>query len=257
MKNQSFHPRKIRIPETPKLDNNELKNRTIIALNRLGSQRLSDEPGGYSLDNWARGMNILLDDFEEKMGEGALPSDYFAKRRELNEFLSKPVLTSSFDRDISEVRLKMADADRRIEAESGRIASKIVKLKNEQAGCSAELAREQERISSLAAERSSDSFFRRLITKNPKSSEVSKSRVEELEARLGFLDNEVLGQKKLLKSVEQHSPESPLADEWKAIESLQIRLETLENERSERVQLARVREEITTSIADTIAKIPS
>ena len=257
MKNQSFHPRKIRIPEPPKLDPDELKKRTIIALNKLGSQRFSDEPGGYSLDNWARGVNILLDDFEEKMGEGRLPSDYFAKRRELKELLSNPISTSSIDREISEIKLKMADADGRIEAETGRIAARVAELKNERAGCSAELTREQARISNLAPERSSASFFRRLIAKKPRDSQVSKSRVGELEARLGVLDKEMLEQQNLLKSAERHSPESPLAGEWKALESLQATLEALESERSESAQLVRVREELTASIADTITNIPS
>lgn len=257
MKNQPFHPRKIRIQQPPKLDHGELKNRTIIALNRLGQQRFSDEPGGYSLDNWARGMNILLDDFEEKMGEGRLPSDYFEKRRELDGLLAKPVSTSSIDRDISEVRRKMADTDGRIEAETKRIASRIAELRNEQARHSAELAKAQSKTSDPTAGRSSGSFFRRLVARNPGSPQSSKARVEELEAGLGVLNKEILEQQKLLKSVERRSPESPLAEEWKTLDSLQARLGALESERSESVQLAKAREGITASMADTISKIPS
>lgn len=257
MKNQSFHPRKIRIQEAPKLDHDQLKNRTIIALNRLGQQRLSDEPGGYSLDNWIKGMNILLDDFEEKMGEGKLSSDYFAKRRELNELLSRPISTTSIDKDISETKQKMTDASGRVEAERTRIASKIVELKSEQARCSAELVREQARVFNLATERSSGSFFRRLVAGNSKTPpKNSRGRAEELESRLGVIAAKILEQQKLLKSVEQRSPESPLAEEWKALESLQTRLEALERERLESTQLVKVREGITASIADTISKIP-
>ena len=68
MKNRSFHQRKIRIQETPKLDFDQLKARTITALNKLGQQTFSPEPGGYALENWTRGVKILLDEFEEKAG---------------------------------------------------------------------------------------------------------------------------------------------------------------------------------------------
>ena len=257
MKNQPFHPRKIRIPEDTKLDYDQLKSRTIIALNRMGQQRFSSEPGGYSLDNWIRGMNILLDDFEKGTDEEKLSSDYFAKRRVLNELLSKPIPTESIDRDISEIRQKMAETDGRIEAERARIASRIDELKNEQAKCSAELAREQARASNPAAERSSGSFFRRLIGGNSKTSrQNSEGSVEELESRLGALAAEMTERKKLLKSVGSRSPESPVAEEWKVLQALQSRLEELESERSESMQLARVREGITASIAGEISKAP-
>jgi hypothetical protein len=257
MKNQSFHPRKIRIQKAPELDREQLKGRTIIALKRLGEQRFSDEPGGYSLDNWAKGLNILLDDFEEKMGKGLLTSQYLARRRELNGLLSNPVSTSSIDGDISEVRQKIADIDAKIEAEKAQVTSRIAEIKGEQVRSSAELARERERVANLAAERSSGSFFSRLIGGGQKSLKDSNSRVEEFESRLGVLNTEMLEQQKLLKSVERGSPESPLAEEWNASKSLQIRLEALESERLENVQLVKVREGVTTSIADAITKMSS
>lgn len=257
MKNRSFHQRKIRIQETPKLDYDQLKSRTIIALNRLGQQRLSVEPGGYSLENWARGVNILLDEFEEKMGAQKLSPDYVEKRHALNDCLSRPVFTSSIDRSISEIRQDVADVKSRIDAERTRLVSRLVELKSERDRRSAELAQEQERISSLAADQSSDSFLRRLFvgsSRNP--AKASGTQVKELESRLDILSNEILGQQKLLRSVDQNSPEPPFAEEWKALESLQTRLDTLESERLERVQLVAERKEITASIADTISRLP-
>lgn len=257
MKNQSFHPRKIRISDAPQLNPAELKNRTIIALNKLGAQKFSDGTGGYSLDNWAKGINILLDDFEEKIGEERLPSDYFAKRRELNDVLSKPVSTPLIDAEISEVKQKMADANGRVEAEKGRLVSRISDLENEQAERSAELEREQERISKLVEKRNSGSFFRRLVSRNPESSQDSRSTVDELEARIGALEQEILEKQKLKKSIERHSLESASAEDWKTLESLQAKLEALERAKSESVQLVRIREEFAASMAETISKISS
>jgi hypothetical protein len=255
MKNQSFHPRKIRIQEVPELDYEQLKSRTTIALKRLGEQKFSNEPGGYSLDNWAKGVNILLNDFEEKMGEGRLTSEYLARRRELNNLLSNPISTSSIDRDISEIRHEIADANDRIEAERVRIASSIAELKREQVRSSADLAQERDRISNLTEERSSGSFFRRLIAGDSKTQRDSRGLVEDLESKLDALNTEMLEQQRLLKSVQQRSPESPSAEEWKVLESLQTRLEALESERLENVQLVKVREVVTASIADAISKM--
>jgi len=258
MKNQPFHQRKIRIPETPKLDYDQLKGRTIIALNRLGQQKFSAEPGGYSLENWVRGVNILLDEFEEKMGAGKLSPDYVEKRRELNDLFSRPVSTSSIDRSISDLKQSAADVEGRIAEGRARLVSRVAELKTEQNSCSAELVREQERIPSQATDQSSGSFLKRLFNGNSKTSaKDSETKVKELELRLDVLSNEILGQQKLLKLVDRHSPESPFAEEWKSLESVQTRLEALEGERLERVQLVKEREEITSSIANTISGIPS
>jgi chromosome segregation ATPase len=258
MKNQSFHPRKIRIQETPELDYDQLISRTMIALNRLGQQRFSNEPGGYSLDNWTKGVNILLDDFEEKLGEGKLTTEYLTKRSELKELLSKPVLYASIDRDISETRQKMIDPDRRIEAEKSRIASRIAELKDNQTKWSAELAQKRAEVPDLDAENHSGSFFRRLLAGNPKSQQKDSAvKVEELESRLSTLTTELLELQKLLKLIERRSLESPFAEDWKELETLRTRLEALENERLMSIQLVKEREGITSSIAAAISKIPT
>jgi hypothetical protein len=255
MKNQSFHQRKIRIPDTPKLDYDQLKSRTIIALNKLGQQKFSTEPGGYSLENWIKGVNILLDEFEGKMGEGKLSSDYVQKRRELVDRLSAPISTLPIDKSISELRQNMADVEARIDSGRAQIVSRLVELRSEQDRSSAELVQEQRRISTLTTDQNSNSFFKRLFVGDSTSAKDSGTKVKELESRLDVLSNETLQQQKLLKSIDRHSPESPLVEEWKALESLQTRLGALENERLERVQLVKEREEITTSIANTISRM--
>jgi len=258
MKNQSFHQRKIRVQETPKLDYDQLKSRTIIALNRLGQQKLSNEPGGYSLENWAKGVNILLDDFEEKMDEGKLSTDYIEKRRELNDYLSKPVSTSSIDKSISDLKQNAADAEGRIADGRARLVSKVAELKREQDSCSDELTRERERIASQATEQGSGSLLKRLFKGNSKNpTKVSGATVKELQTRLDALSNEMLEQQKLLRLADRRSPDSPLAEDWKALESLQASLDALESERQEKVQLVKEREEMTSSIAATISGMPA
>ena len=254
MKNQPFHQRKIRIQETPALDLLQLKARTTNALGKLGQQKLSAEPGGYAIENWARGVNVLLDEFEEKAGAQRLSPEYLARRQELNELLSHPVPVQSLDREESELSRGVSEIESRIEAERAQIASRLSGLKAEQARCSDELEMERTRAAAAAAEQGANSrlgrlFGRKAQTKRP------ESRIGELESRLAALPGEVQEQRRLLGLVDSRSPESRFASEWTQLESMQARLEELQKERLDRTQLVKERVEATGAIADAISRI--
>jgi hypothetical protein len=255
MKNQAFHQRKIRIQEIPKLDFDQLKARTINALNKLGQQKFSTEPGGYALDNWIKGLNVLLDEFEEKAGAGKLSPEYLASRHELNDRLSKPVPVSSVDENLSQIRANISEIESKIEAERVLMVSRISELKSAKARCSGELERERRRVADSAPVESPDSLFNRLLGRNKILPKDPESRVQELESKLATLSNEVLEQQKQLNMIVLRSPESRFAEEWNRLESMQARLEELERERSDRIQLVKERAEATGSIAEAISRI--
>jgi len=255
MKNQSFHQRKIRIQEAPKLDFDLLKARTINALNKLGQQKFSPEPGGYALDNWIKGVNVLLDEFEERAGPGKLSPAYMASRNELNQRLSKPILLSSIDEEVSELRTNISGIEDRIEGERAHVISKISELKAAQARYSDELEREKARVTADTGVQSPDSLFDRLLGRNKTPTKISESRIRELESKLAILPNEVLEQQKQLKMIDLRSPESRFDEDWKRLESMQTRLKELENEKLDRTQLVKERAETTGSIADAISRI--
>ena len=253
MKNQSFHPRKIRIQDTQRPSFEELKARTINALNKLGQQKFSAEPGGYSLDNWIRGVNILLDEFEKEAGRERLSPAYLEARRQLNMRVSEPVSTSSIDGEISELRRKSTEVEGRIEAARAQVASRLAGLKDEESRRSEELASERDRISSQAAAQNSGSIFKRLLGGNKQVAKDSGDRIDELQSRLDALPGEMAEQQRLLGSIDKRSAESPCSSEWNELESLQARLEVLEGERLAMVQLVKEREEIAGSIAKEIS----
>jgi len=256
MKNQPFHQRKIRIQEPPKLDFDQLKARTINALNKLGQQKFSTEPGGYTLDNWMRGVNVLLDEFEQKAGAARLSPEYLASRRELNECLSKPVSVSSIDEDMSKLNADISDIEGKIATERALIVSKISENKAEQARCSSELERERRRVADATSVQTTDSFFNRLIGRSKAPTKDPESRIRELESKLAALTEEVAEQKKLLNMIDLRSPESRFAEQWDRLESMQNRLEELEKERSDRIQLVKERAEVTGSVAGAISRVP-
>jgi hypothetical protein len=157
---------------------------------------------------------------------------------------------------MTELKQNEAEVVRKLDEARTRTASRIDELQSELVRCSAELEEEKRRPSSVATERSPGSFFRRLFGRNlPSSVGVSEDRVKELESRLRTLPGEILEQQKCLKSINRHSSESPWAEEWRMLESLQVRLKELENERLEKMQLVREREVIIVSIASTISSI--
>jgi polyhydroxyalkanoate synthesis regulator phasin len=253
VKGQSYHQRKIRISETPKVDYEELKTRTIAALRKLGEQKFSGEPGGYSLENWMKGVNVLLDDFEEKIGPARLSSEYAARRRFLTEFISKPVDVSSIDQEISELRQKMADIQAKLDDGRAGVANQIDELKKEQSGYSDELAREKKKAAQ-PVEQNSGSLLKRLFRgSSPTPAEESKAEVERLESKLRELPDRIREQQKLMRSIDEHSPDSPMANYWRSMEELRAKAAALEAERTKRVDLVKERTELTGSIAQAIS----
>ncbi|HYA55839.1 MAG TPA: hypothetical protein VED22_03475 [Nitrososphaerales archaeon] len=255
MKNQSFHQRKIRIQETPELDFDQLKARTINALSKLGQQKFSTETGGYALDNWVRGVNVLLDEFEEKAGVARLSPEYLTSRNELNERLSRPVQVSSIDEDMSQLNTNISDIESKIEAGRALVVSRISELKAARASYSGELERERRRVAEAPAAQNTNSLFNRLLGKNKTPTKDPENIIRELESKLAILPDEILEQQKQLSVINAHSPESRFAQEWNQLELMQTRLRQLEEERSDRIQLVKERAEMTGSIADAISRI--
>ena len=256
MKGQSFHPRKIKLSETPKLDYDELKARTVTALHKLGEQRFSEEPGGYSLENWMKGVNVLLDDFEEKIGASNLSSEYMDRRRLLTEFVSKPVDVSSIDAEASELSKKMAAIESKLDESRAQIHAKIDGLKKEQSTYSEELAQEQKKLVEQPGEENSGSFLKRLFRRNSRAPvEDYQAKIDELESKLHVLPDQILEQQKLMRSINEHLPDSPLANEWKELEEMRVRFATIESERMERVELVKERAELTASVAQAKSEI--
>jgi hypothetical protein len=257
MKKQEFRQYKTRSSRTARQEYEELKTRTIAALDKLGHQKFSAESGGYSLENWMKGVNLLLDEFEEKVGATRLPPEYTDERRKMNHLLSRPVDVSSINEKISELGEAEAEVSGKIGEARALNSSRIEGLQSELDTCSADLEEEKRRLAGLAAGQRSRPFFGRLFGGNSKSTtNASEEKVKELESKLSTLTNEILEQQKSLKSIDQRSPESPCAEEWEKLELLQARLVQLQDDKRDREQLVREREKITASIANAISKIP-
>lgn len=241
-----------------KLDTEQLKSRTITALERLGHQIFTSEPSGYSLENWTKGVGLLLDDFERMIGTDKLSPEYLERRRELTAWLSRPVDISAIDNSISAVELEKDDIMRKIDGVKAQYSTRIGELQDELPRRSVELEEKKKRLppSGVGGQRS-ESILRRMFGRSSdRSLDDAAEDVKELEAEIRLLTGEMQEQRKALKSIERRPLESPCAEEWKKLRSLAGKLEGLETEKSEKLQLAKEREDLTASIADAIRRIP-
>ena len=255
MKDQALRKYRESLAETAEGDMEQLKERTAIALNKLGHQKFLDEPGSYSLENWMKGVKILLDDFEEKMGTKRLTAEYLEKRRELTERLSMPVDVSAIEKDTQELKQSEEELVRRFAEERARTASKIGELEGELARKSTELEKEKKRLSSAIVVQNHRSSLSRLFRgRSAPAVVVSEDRVEELESKIRELHDEAVEQQRRLRSIDLHAG-PPWAGEWARLESMRAKMKELNDERLAKVQHVMDREETTTSIANAISEI--
>ena len=240
--------------EPVQLDLDQVKARTIAALDKLGQQKFA-ESGGYSLENWVRGVGLLLDEFEMKVGESKLPKEYVEKRRLLTDYLLRRVDTSSIDDSISELRQKEAEVVRKLGEARDRTKARIDELRREAAELTLELAKSKTQSIAPPEPERNGSFFRRVFSKGSATAtrEQNDKRAES-EKKLQSLQEELSEQQKALKYIDQRSPESPTAEDWKTLESLQARIRELESEKLEKTQFVKERREFTASIAEAISR---
>lgn len=241
--------------ETPELDFGQLKARTINALNKLGQQKFSSELGGYALENWVRGVNVLLDEFEDKAGAPRLTPEYKASRQVMNDHLASPASTSSIDSEMSELRANMSAIEGRIEGERAATVSRISKLKIDQARLLAELERERGLVGGTTPEPQTSSYIVRLFGRKRNPTKNPENRISDIESKRAIVLNEILDQQTQLKTLDLRSPESPFAEDWKRLDSIRTRMKELENQKLDRIQLVKERIELTGPIADAISRI--
>ncbi|MHB1907315.1 MAG: coiled-coil domain-containing protein [Nitrososphaerales archaeon] len=272
-KKQDFHRHKIKPQETASFDLESQKQRTILSLGHLGEQRFSQEPGGYSFEHWMKSFNLLLDDFENSIGEDKLPKEYFAKRLELTSSLLASNETAELDLEVSKLEIEerelrtniaLLQAKNKKNKEIEERNQKLTLLEEEKKNALSQLDKAN---ANLLARRKriqdSSKLFRRIF--GSVSSQLNEPNLESLEARVKSaqvkveaIESKILEQrKKIDQSTLKSSPENVGdLDEAKAkLDLLLSNLQDLNQKRSEAKELVEKRKEITRQMADAISKL--
>jgi len=257
-KKQDFHDhRRARFQEAERHDPEEVRARTVLALDKLGHQVLSTEPGGYDLRAWMRSFNSLLDDFQEKVGTDRITDEFRARREEAVLSLARPSASDEIDREIGKLNQEVAITRAAIEESDRKAAARRASLRDERDACERELKVERDKLAAIRDARESRPFFSRVLKAGP-STEQAEAKVAELESKLGGLEEEIERSRKVrLAAGAAASGKSGSSDieSLEKLESIQKRLNELHSAKEVTLQLAHEREVATKTISDMISSM--
>jgi hypothetical protein len=257
-KKQEFHRHKVKFTEEEQIDLDQLKARVSVGLDKLGHQRFSVEPGGYTFHNWMTSFNLLLDDFEERAGPGNLPKEYYETRQMLTADLQKPVETKEIDEatsrtetDIELVNNQLASlerARRKDGEEESQVRSRIGHLRMEQSESQIELERAVDELEKGEKRRS---FIGRLLSSGP-SIEKIKERVSSLRARNKSITEEI---RALESKSGKNESDAEIAQLRKRLDDLRETLAGLNTEKMEKTQLYDQRLKVTGELSQIVSSM--
>ena len=263
-KKQEFHRHKVKYSEEEHLDFQHLKERTVVALGKLGAQVFSLEPGGYTFENWMTGFTTLLDDFEEKAESTNLPQTYFESRQCITSSLLEPVDTSDLDKETEEVSKQLSEQEttlsKLIENSTNERSkaheealSKLAGMKEEHASVGIELDQSKSELEQKKMEKKS--AFGRLFKRSEPTLDSLQKKVDSLETRKNELETEIRKfQDEIDASATLHES-SELTQARVRISELRSRLGEIEAKKLERTQLSEKRAEVTKELIDVISSI--
>lgn len=256
-KKQEYHTHKrALLQETTPQDPEQVRARTLLALDKLGHQVLSTEPGGYDLERWTKNLNSLLDDFEEKIGEGNISGEFRARRREALSFLVPPARGAEIDAEVERLVKDEAAARAVMEEAETKTAARLASLREERDKATKDLKSKREKLAEIQEARQSRQFFSRLFKSAP-STEEAEASVRQLEARLREIEEEIDRSRKARAAGEDdHGKDDPAYQEaQRRLEAARASLLRMQSAIRDRSQLTRERETATQTIAAVISSM--
>jgi hypothetical protein len=254
-KKQEFHTHRVgHLQESGGLDLEAVRSRTVLALDRLGHQVLSSEPGGYDLDDWKRSFDSLLDDFVDKIGADRITEEFRARRREADTYLAIPPASSGYDSEIASLLKAEEEAKASMEEGKRKAAGRLVSLKNERESCITELKAKRDEVEQLKAADQSRGFFTRRLLKTGAAITKAESEVKDVESKIHGLDEEIERSRKNRAVAAGTSGEgdSEYVEAQRKLDDARAKLLELESAKQVVLQLAQEREKATQAVAQAI-----
>jgi vacuolar-type H+-ATPase subunit I/STV1 len=260
-KKQEFHKHKIKFSEEEHVDFENLKMRVATALDKLGHQQFSTEPGGYTFHNWMTSFNLLLDDFEEKAGPTNLSKEYYDKRQKLTADLVKPPDNKELDEEIKKieseielVRLRIASLNERTSKHSEQRrndkAKRIEHLKEEQSESQRELEDAEDELEKGEKKKSR---FGRLFS-GTTSLEKIRNKISSLRARSQKITKEIHALE-TKSNPEEEQIDAEMEDQLGVLEELNQKIANINLRKEEKSQLQEQRVKTTQELSEIIASI--
>lgn len=239
----------------------ELKERTQLALEKLGGQKFSLDPGGYTFSNWMTSFNMLLDDFEEKVGAGQLSKDYYDSRQKLTADLLEPIDTAEFDIGIEKIGSGIKSTEFEIAKLTGELSSirererhttaRIDSLRRKRANSERELA---SAVKNLNEARKKQTVFNRLFSGKTSEIDSAKNRVDVIMEEQENIDKQVLESEKLLDTSD-NDLENRLPLLKQQLADMRYSLAELTEKKETKLQLSEKRIETTSELSKKVASL--
>ena len=249
-KKQDYHTHKGAYRTAERQDPEQVRERTILALDRLGHQVLSTEPGGYDLEHWTRNFNSLLDDFEEKVGGENITDEFRARRQEAMGYLSQRAAAGGADGEVARLLAEEEAARKSLDEADKANASKLSSLREQRDACAKELKAKREELAEIAESRQSRQFFSRILRTGPSTKEA-EAQVKELEAKLRGLEEEIERSRKARVTVQS----GEAAEAQSRLDAARAKLLELQSTRRDEIQLSKEREVAAQTISSIIASM--
>lgn len=256
-KKRGFTTKKKRPVEREQIDVTKAKERVLEGLSHLGMQKFSTGPGNYDLKHWLKSLNLLLDDFEDKAKEVNLPPEYKEKRKEIEARFSADVDTSQIESEVESIKKEEIEIRSTFEREKERIISRLDAIKVEKDGKTKEVEEQKAELERIRTTRKNASFFAKLMGRSGPPTEPVEKKIGEIEKAVSSLEEEGMNLSKVRASIEREggTPSGLYEQQWLRIDAIKARLTQLDSEMQEKTQLAKEREEATSSLAALISKI--
>lgn len=254
---RDFTTKKKRPAQEQHIDVAKAKERVLEGLSHLGTQKFSTGPGSYDLKHWLKSLNLLLDDFEEKAKGANLPPEYHEKRKEVEARFSAGVDTSQIESEVESIKREEIEIRSTFEREKERIISRLDAIKVEKDGKTKEMEEQKAALEQIKTTRKNASFFAKLMGRSGPPTEPVEKKIVELEKAMSSLEEEGMNLGKVRASIEREggAPSGLYEQQWLRLDAIKARLTQLDAEMQERTQLAKEREEATSSLAATISKV--
>jgi hypothetical protein len=229
-------------------DPEQARARTMLALDRLGHQVLSNEPGGYDLEHWMRTLNSLLDDLLEKVGPENVPKEFASEREQALIGLAMVTRSPDFEIEMEALRREEQEARSALELGERKRAEKLTQLKERRLDLERELKGKREEFLELRKRSQSRGLFSRMIRSGPSIQQEEES-IKTLEADLRALGEEI-------ERSRHENGGDGAAERLQAqrkLEDVRARLSELQASRENSLQLSQQREAATQRLSALIS----
>jgi hypothetical protein len=257
-KKQEFHTHKRwHDQDAERPDPEEVRARTMLALDRLGHQVISTEPGGYDLEDWLRSLNSLLDDFQERIGPDRVSEEFRARRQEAVEVLMSRSKPGGANPEIERLIHEEGEARKTLDEAQEKAAARLASLREERDSLERELKAERQRLAELREAKQSRTLFSRMLRAGP-STEEAEASVAKLGSDLRRTEEEIERARKTRSAAAGPAGQegnSTVFEAQQRLEAVRRELMDLQSAVQSSLQLASERELATQKISGAISSM--